>query len=295
MTWLRVAVPVIVAAVSIPRTLAGQRLRLVDFTTDSTSLNVVSTLIMGPTESILIDAQFHMSDARRIADSIAALHTHLKAIFITHPDEDHYFGAIALLQRFPGTPIYATPRGYLGFRQTSQSRLAGERRNQPSEAPDSLVTPRLLRTDTLSVDGELVRIVPDLQGDFTLTSNSFVWIPSLRAVIAGDLVFTQVHAYLGAGDHRERDTWRRSLQQIAALHPAIVVGGHKLPGANDSPDVLNAMDRYLADFDSLRRREPNADSLAAAMARRYPAYGGLQLLSMSARNSYSLWTFDGAR
>ena len=283
----------VVAALGVTRALSAQRLRLVEFTTDSASLNVVSTLIMGPTESILVDAQFHMGDARRIADSVAALHTHLKAIFITHPDEDHYFGALAFLQRFPGTPMYVTPRGWLGIRQTGQSRLAGERRNRPSEAPDSLVTPRLLSTDTMSVDGESIRIVPDLQGDFTMPSNSFVWIPSLRAVIAGDLVFTQVHAYLGSVDHAAREEWRRSLDYIRTLHPAIVVGGHKLPGASDSPDVLKAMDSYLSDFDSLRRHEPNADSLTAAMTRRYPSYGGLELLRMSARNSYNLWRLDG--
>ena len=53
------------------------------------------------------------------------------------------------------------------------------------------------------------------------------------------------------------------------------------------------MDSYLSDFDALRRQEPNADSLTAAMMRRYPSYGGLELLRMSARNSYNLWRLDG--
>ncbi len=67
------------------------KLRIEEFTADSTAFNVNSTLVIGPTESILFDTQYLPKDAARIADRIAASGTHLKAIVLTHPDDDHYF------------------------------------------------------------------------------------------------------------------------------------------------------------------------------------------------------------
>ncbi len=59
-------------------------LRLVQYVSDPSPYDVGSTLILGPTESLLIDAQYHWSDAKREAEQIASTGTHLKAIFITH-------------------------------------------------------------------------------------------------------------------------------------------------------------------------------------------------------------------
>src|SRR5690242_21043171 len=85
-------------------------LRLVEVGSDSTSFDVVSTLVVGPTESLLWDAQYHVTDAKKLADAIAATHTHLKAIVISHPDHDHYSGLAVVLERFPGTPVYMTAK-----------------------------------------------------------------------------------------------------------------------------------------------------------------------------------------
>lgn len=269
---------------------AAQALRLVQFTSDTTSYHVGSTLILGPTEAILVDAQYHFSDAKREADSIARLGTHLKAIFITHPDEDHYFGAAAFIERFPGTPVYMTSRGIWEYRRSSQGFLDGMKRNEPTEAPDSLVRPKVLPSTELTVDGQRVEIVPDLQGDVLAESNSFVWIPSLRAVIAGDIVFNHVHPWLAASDTRARAQWHQAIQRIRALNPRIVIAAHKATlDTPDTPDVLAAMDQYLTDFDAALQTAPNADSVIATMTRKHPDYAVPVLLKYSAWTTYSVW------
>src|SRR6188768_77029 len=68
---------------------------------DSTSFDVVATMVVGPTEVLLWDAQYHAADARRLADRVAATGKKLKAIIISHPDHDHFSGAAALVERFP--------------------------------------------------------------------------------------------------------------------------------------------------------------------------------------------------
>src|SRR5262249_36963253 len=80
---------------------AGPKLHLEEVGSDSTSFDVVATLIVGPTEALLWDAQYHLPDAKRLADQIAASGKHLKAIIISHPDHDHFSGAAAIVERFP--------------------------------------------------------------------------------------------------------------------------------------------------------------------------------------------------
>jgi len=245
---------------------------------DSLSFDVVSTLIVGPTEALLWDAQYHVADARRLADRIAATGKHLKAIIISHPDHDHYSGAAVIVERFPGTPVYMTEKALAVYDTTATRYFQGEKSRRPAMMADSLVKPQPLPSTHLTVDGETVDVVPDLTGDVIDPTNSFLWIPSLRAVLAGDIAFNGVHPWLGSSDERSRRAWRAALQQIAALHPTRVVAGHKKNVDDaDSPEVLTFMDNYLRDFDALRSTAMNATELRTAMLAKYPdlAVGGL--------------------
>jgi glyoxylase-like metal-dependent hydrolase (beta-lactamase superfamily II) len=276
--------PVTRAGVAAP---AKPALRLVEVLADTTAFNVNSTLIVGPTQALLVDAQFHASDARRLADQIAATGTHLTAIFITHPDEDHFLGTAVIEERFPGTPVYMTPAAIEEFKVKAPKFLAAVKAQSPAEAPDSLVTPQPVPGTSFTVDGQRIEIVADQQGDVLRPTNSFLWIPSLHAVVAGDIVFNGIHAWLGASSPEARVAWHRAIARIRALHPAIVVAGHKsradLP---DSPDVLQRMDQYLTDFDAARSASPDPAGLIAAMTAKYPSYPERGLLGYSAQMAY---------
>lgn len=272
----------------LPHTTSSPGLHVVQFSSDSSAYDVGSTLIMGPTESVLIDAQYHWSNARRVADRIAATNTHLKAIFITHPDVDHYMGAAAFVERFPGTPVYMTESAIEEFKRTSDRSVRTMRLREPNEAPDSLVTPQVLPDPIIEINGERVVIMRDEQGDVLRPTNSYVWIPSLRTVIAGDIVFNGVYPWLAASDVASRRRWRESIQRIANLHPLAVIAGHKKTlDTPDSPALLGAMDRYLTDFDAARAASPDADSLEATMKGKYPGYVIDILLEYSSKAAYS--------
>lgn len=66
----------------------GEGLALDVYTADTSAFGVTSTLISGRTEAILVDAQFTISDARQLAERIAAKGKRLKAIVITHAPPD---------------------------------------------------------------------------------------------------------------------------------------------------------------------------------------------------------------
>jgi glyoxylase-like metal-dependent hydrolase (beta-lactamase superfamily II) len=270
-----------------PGTQPMSRLHLDQVVADSASVDAVAVLVIGPTEILLWDAQYHTGDAKRIADQVAGTGKHLKAIVISHPDLDHYLGAATIVERFPGTPVYMTAVTLEEFNRTAPEILESNRKRHPADFPDKLVSPQVLPSNHLIVDGEPMEVVPDLQGDVLRPSNSFLWIPSLRAVLAGDLVFNGVHPWLGASSESSRAAWRVSLKRIAELNPALVVAGHKANiAALDSPDLLAFMDRYLSDFEAERLSSTGPESLFEKMKEKYPDLALLNLLRTASRVAF---------
>jgi glyoxylase-like metal-dependent hydrolase (beta-lactamase superfamily II) len=265
----------------------ADKLRLEEVGADSTAFDVVATMIVGPTEVLLWDSQYHVADATRLADRIAATGKHLKAIVISHPDHDHFMGAAKIVERFPGTPVYMTAAGLAEFQKTATRAFQSEKARRPELIPDSLVTPTALPSTHLTVDGEAVEVIPDLTGDVLAPTNSVLWIPSLKAVLAADVVFNGVHPWLGASDIASRQRWLESLKRIDDLHPAIVVAGHKKDvNAPDSPDALKMMRAYLTDFDAFRLKSANGDELQKAMLQKYPDYAVRGLLWYGAQGAF---------
>jgi len=167
-------------------------------------------------------------------------------------------------------------------------KLAGVRKFFPSEMPRSVPTPEALPSAHLTVDGLSVEIIPDLQGDVLEPANSFVRVPSLRAVVAGDIVFNGAHVFLADSNEQSRANWLKSIQRIASLHPLIVVAGHKgNSGLPDDSAALAFTRQYITDFDSARKSASNADQVAAAMKQRYPQCSFELFLKLSSQKAFA--------
>jgi hypothetical protein len=192
-----------------------------------------------------------------------------------------------LHKRFHHAPIYLTAAALEEFKRTSGKCLAMQRAKIPSETPDSLPMPEVLPATIFSVDGEAVEVIKDFQGDVLKSMNSFIWVPSLDAVIAGDVVFSGVHPWLANSNAESRSAWHHSFELISALHPRIVVTGHKgNPGLPDSPEAIAFMHNYLNDFESARRAATNADELVAAMSRKFPGLVQKKFWTYAARAAF---------
>jgi glyoxylase-like metal-dependent hydrolase (beta-lactamase superfamily II) len=283
-------VPVESLLISQPRLVfaAGpEPLHLEVFTGDENSWGVTSTLIYGKTEALLIDSQFHNSQASKLAERITGLGRQLSTIIITHPDGDHYLGLGVLHERFPDAKIYMTEAALGEFKRTAGQELARQKKNTPTEMPESLPTPEVLSKTLLLVDGQPVEVIKDFQGDVKRPMNSFIWVPSLEALIAGDIVFDGVHPWLADSNEQTRRAWLHSLALIASLHPRIVVPGHK--GDQDLPNsarTLDSMRRYLRDFELARKAALNADGLVATMKQKYPNLKVEKFLVLAARAAF---------
>lgn len=291
-TWLQVSLVLLTIAagaaaqVPPPQPQRQLRLELVGAETDA-AFRVIAALVVGPTECLLWDAQYKMTDGRRLADRIASVCPRLKAIVISHADHDHYMGATAVVTRFPGTPVYMTPSTLADYNERSASDLEAERRRPDADAPDMLVTARRLPPEPLTVDGHRLEVMADLAGDVRKRASAALWIPSLRAVLVGDLAFRGIHPWLGDSDAASRQAWRVSLQRIADLQPAIVVPGHKADvAAPDTPDVLAFMQGYLAEFERVVQSSATPEVAVKAMRDGYPALRIPALMVAGVRNHF---------
>src|SRR6202140_1249222 len=223
--------------------------------------DVNSTMISGEKDMIVIDPQFSLSEAHRLAAEILESKKNLTIIYITHPHPDHLFGLAVLKQAFPAARIVALPA------TVSAAKTGGPARqkfwfptygnNIPGPEP---VLPEELTTPVLTLEGENFPITGGVQGADG-PGNSFVYIPSLKAVVTGDIVFDQV--YFGVPRDSARENWTKTISQIAALNPSIVIPGHEGPAATHDMRAIEWMKKYMADWDANVAKSKSAAEMRA--------------------------------
>jgi len=144
------------------------------------------------------------------------------------------------------------------------------------------VWPEELPGTTLTLEGEQLQLFGGVQGDGP--NNSFVWIPSLRTVIGGDIVFSGVHFGVPSGNNRTE--WLKTLDQIAMLKPQVVIPGHQVPGAKNDLSAIDFMRKYMQDWDASVAASKSADELIAQMKKRYPGLGMENLMTGGAQAAF---------
>jgi len=243
---------------------------------------VSSVLVTGPHEAVLVDAQFQRNDAQALVRRIRASGRKLTTIYVSHSDPDYYFGLDVLRAAFPQARIVATPETVAAIAASMKGKRAHWGPILKSNAPAQLVLPQVLRERRLTVDGQTLEIRgPE-------AARSFVWIPSLRAVVGGIPVAANIHVWMAdTQTPAARRQWLQTLDAITALQPATVVPGHYLPGADGRvPQGLESVAftrAYLEAFEQEAAAAADSTALIAAMRRRFPALGELSSLELSAR------------
>jgi glyoxylase-like metal-dependent hydrolase (beta-lactamase superfamily II) len=142
------------------------------------------------------------------------------------------------------------------------------RRLFPGQMATKLVPPQPYELDTFTLEGHELRIIE--QGRTDSPDSTSLYVPSIDLVVAGDVVYNQCHMYVGDTTPESRKNWVAALDRLAALKPAIVVAGHKKPGAPDSPSAIQDTKRYLLDFDRLRQTTASDEELFNQMTELYP-------------------------
>ncbi len=262
--------------------LADQPLQVETFNPGEKSLfPVASTLVTGPTEAILIDAQFQRDDAQSVLRMIKDSGKDLKAIYISHGDPDFYFGLDVITAAYPDAEVLASPRTLAHIEDTVEGKLSYWGPILGENAPQATVVPEGIESDTLTVDGQELKIV-GLNGHDP--KHTYVWIPSTKTVAGGVLLYEGVHVWMADAQTREsRDNWRRSLAILLALQPDRIVPGHSIGTSRENTDAILFTLAYVAAFEQEAEKAENSGELIEAMKARYPAFTNIGDLELSAK------------
>lgn len=211
-------------------------------------------LIVGEDESLLIDTLW---DERLTASLLEAvgpvcerMHAPIRRLFNTHGDGDHWYGngllpreveivaaasAAAQMEREPPSMLTRlAPLGPLAGGAARLPRLPGRAHLRGlTDFTDQLghyefggIEPRLPErtfsgTLALEVGGRTVELVE--VGPAHSPGDAIAWLPDVRVVYAGDIVFSGVTPIIWTGPV---ENWIAALELIESYQPELVVGGH---------------------------------------------------------------------
>lgn len=230
---------------------------------------LTSTLVLGDAEAVLVDPPFTREQVRGVGDWIERSGRRLTYVYATHGHGDHWFGTDLLLRRFPGAVPYATEGTIeLMHQQGTEGRRTRWDVDFPGLIPDSPVVYRVVPADGFTLEGHPLRVVET--GHTDTDDTTVLHVPSAGLVVAGDVAYNGVHQYLRESAGGGINKWLAAIGTVLALHPRVVVAGHKDKALPDDPVILRQTRDYLLDAQRLLAEEPRPRTFYDRMLQLHP-------------------------
>ncbi|AXP82082.1 Metallo-beta-lactamase superfamily protein [Mariniflexile rhizosphaerae] len=250
------------------KTIETKKLKLQVYNASENSFGVTSVIISGKTDSVLIDAQFTLADAEKVAQEIKASGKKLTTIFVSHGDPDFYFGLEIFKKHFPEVTAYASPETVEHIKATAQKKLEvwGERLGK--NITSNVILPQVLKGNSMELEGQKLEII----GLEEFPNKTFIWIPSIKTVVGGINVFgTTFHLWMADAQTAEaRKNWMSVLDKIIALNPEIVIPAHANSNSPFDIAAVNHTKSYIQFYEEALKTNKTSEALIAALKTKYP-------------------------
>ncbi|WP_297839234.1 MBL fold metallo-hydrolase [Pseudomonas sp.] len=242
---------------------------------------VSSVLVFGGHDAILVDAQFGKTQALQVVETIRNSGKTLTTIYISHGDPDYYFGLDTITTAFPAAKVVASAQTVAHIKKTMVDKLAFWGPKMGADAPSRLVVPEVLAGNSLTLEGHALNVM-GLDGK--QPDRSFVWIPSIKAVVGGVVVSDNIHVWMAdTQTEQSHRYWVNTLNQIASLKPLTVIPGHYLGTTAYSIEAVNFTRDYIKAFDNAAINASDSVGMITSMTKRYPELGEVSSLELSAK------------
>ena len=244
-----------------------------------------SALIYGERDAILVDTLVTFDQVDALADWVKSFKKRVTTILTTHGHSDHWIGLQRLLKHFPGVRTMARPavRDRAQFEATNPTLRKYWQGIFPGEIPENPTVPDVTTETFVELEGHRIDLIDIGQGD--TEHSTIMHVPSIAAIVAGDVVYNQVHMMTGETDEQSRQKWMDNLDRIAAMNPKIIVAGHKRVGTSDGPENIAESKKYLADFSRVVKENETVEAIVKAMLTLHPNRDNPRVVWHSARQA----------
>ena len=240
------------------------------FTSQDDQFWTNSVMLEGVHEVMLVDAQLTKTNAERLLQAIRETHKPLSLIYITHEHADHFLGLEVFRAAYPSVRIIATSAVIARINQVYQEKIDKWKQLLGSDAATRVVPIEPLDGDTITFDSSHIEVLKHIRGD--TDENTMLWIPERRILVAGDVVFSDMHVYTAETDSLARGKWLHSLNAIRAMRPSVVIPGHSKSGARlDASTAVGFTETYLRVFEEELKQAKGPEGLIEAMKERFPS------------------------
>jgi glyoxylase-like metal-dependent hydrolase (beta-lactamase superfamily II) len=241
-----------------------------------------SVMIEGEHEVMLVDAQLTKTNAERVLQQIEETKKPLSTIYITHEHADHFLGLEVFKEAYPGVRIIATSAVVDRINMVYQEKIDKWKKILGSGATSHAVAIEKFDGNSFEFEGTKIEVLKNIQGD--TDENTMLWIPGQRTLIAGDVLFNDMHVYTAETDIKARGKWLNSLQRVRELKPAVVIPGHSKVGAPlDASTAVDFTENYLLAFEEELKKAKDPDSFINTMKERFPSAGLLLAIERGAK------------
>jgi glyoxylase-like metal-dependent hydrolase (beta-lactamase superfamily II) len=221
---------------------------------------------------VLVDTAISIAQNKELIQWIKASipGKRLKYIYITHGHGDHFFGLTQLKEEWPDVQAIAT-RGTISHmqQQLETDWWATWQIWFPNQIALPVTMAQPLTSNTFEIDGSLLQVYQ--VGHTDTFDTTILHIAELDLVVAGDVVYGDVHQFFGEADTSEkRQEWLRAIELVESLQPRTVVAGHKRPGSVDGSYYLGATKAYIEDFERVVEMSSTQEEIVGRMMELYP-------------------------
>ena len=229
-----------------------------------------SVIVEGEHEVMLVDAQLTKTSAEQVLQQIQETQKPLSIIYITHEHADHFLGLEVFREAYPRVRIIANSEVVDRINKVYQEKIDKWKKILGSGATSHVVAIEHFDGTFIKFESSKIEVLKNIQGD--TDENTMLWIPGQRILIAGDVLFNDMHVYTAETDSKARGKWLNSLQKIRELKPSVVIPGHSKVGAPlDASTAADFTENYLLAFEEELRKAKDPDSLIDAMKGRFPS------------------------
>ncbi|MFP2929880.1 MBL fold metallo-hydrolase [Pyxidicoccus sp. 3LG] len=236
---------------------AGSKANLADadvahYTSDANGFDTHSFFYDTGAEVVVFDAQFTEAEAEKVLAAIRAKTGNpIRYVVVTHPNPDKFNGA-AVFQR-AGAKLVASEataaaipavHAYKKYFWVNVAKAFTEE-TYPEQAK---VDVTFQGSYALPLEGGAKVELSELKHAGVATTQTVAYVPGRKALIVGDLVHHQAHAWLEGGIRDGKavpdvGAWKAALDELAAWPEATVYGGRG--GSAPVTDAVAAQKRYL--------------------------------------------------